>query len=657
MIALALVGFTACNEDDKVKYDGPGQWNATENYANVYFEKTSYSESIDPSDPTEYTFKLYRHVKHEYVFGKDSLGQVIPDSIVSDTIVTPLPALTVKPTIVENTDSVFTISDAVFAEGDTVATITAKFPNAGVGNPYTLKVTIEGENLVSDYSAGVQYTYTVTRVKWNEIGKGKFQDDFWFEGSWDVDVMQRDDDPSYYRIMDPFGGSGEDLDGNQSEYVELHVLKKGDQMNGITLSTAGVVDWYRICTGYFHSNYSADVWAMHPQNFTSESLNTEEIYSYSKVISYLEDGKTPGKIQLAPYWYMFGVGGWNYTTTPTIFITLPGYVEQYEATIDDDFTWATDYAGKFVSEQLGTTTDATLQKGTCVTTKDDCDSIFAATYGTAYKLVAPYADGSDLIFCAKGKKIVLAPGYEDPQPIGIKAMGKDVYATINTDESSFTDGLITLNITFTDKDGEIEFGTADEKMMNLSYTEIGKGVYTYGVSALSQNAGSFYEGTQDATLFQCDQDPSQYYLAPWAKSEEGFIFTVQADKTIKFFQSTGENYVEEGDDYGTVYFLDIEEYNPNYTEYLGKFDGDKTFEFVGIYYIPGVGGFGLISETFVLNETPAAGARTIHSKNLRLNKSYKAPSRFKAKKVNKAQRNGKKNWENAIRPLTEMLAK
>lgn len=631
MIALAVAGFTACS-DDEVSYSGPGQWDANSNYANVYFKTTSFTESIDPADPTEYTINVYRRVKHEYTMGKDSLGN---DSIIRDSIVTPLPAITVKPTIVENTDDVFTVTDAQFAEGDTVTTITAKFDKAGVGEPYTLKVALEGADNVSAYSTNVQYTYTVTRVKWNNIGKGKFRDDFYFETSWEVEIMQRDDDKSYYRVMDPFGGCGEELNGQQSQYVELHVLKKGDKINNVTMAAAGVVDWYRICTGYVNTNYNDVVYCLHPKNFSSATYTSYDVYKNSCVSAYLDDG-TPGQIQLAPSWYMLNTGGWNKTDAPTIFINLPGFKEQYQATIDDDFEWADEYVGKFVSSQLGTTVDATLQKGTCVTTTDDCDKVFAETYGTAYKIVAPYAEGYDLLFCAKGKKILLAPEYEDPQPLGITALGNDVYAVINAAESSFADGVITLNITFTDEDGEVEYGTANEQLLNLTYTEVGKGVYTYGVDQLSKDAESFYEGTDNSTLYRCDQIPSQYYLAPWANSETGLVFTVQDDSTIKFYQSTGDTYEEEGTNYGTVYFLDIEEYNSGYAQYLGKYDGAKTFEFVGTYYIPGVGGFGLISETFVLDDAAPAAARTIRSKDLRLNKTNRVPSRFVAKKVQRA---------------------
>ena len=634
---VAAAGFTACS-DDEVKYDGPGQWDANAGYADIYFKSTSKTESIDPAAATEYSFPVYRRVEHQYTWGKDSEGN---DSIIDDKIVTPLPALTVKPTIIENTDNAFTVSDAVFAEGDTVTTITASFPNATIGKQHTLAVKIEGADYVSSYSNSVLYTYNVTRVKWNNIGKGKFRDDFWFESSWEVDVMQRDDDHSYYRIMDPFGGSGEELDGNQSEYVELHITKKGDAINGITMTENGVVDWYRICTGYFHSSYSADVWAMHPQNFTSASLNTADVYAKSKVVSYLEDGKTPGQIQLAPYWYMFGVGGWNKTDAPTIFINLPGFVETYEATIDDDFEFADEFMGVWKSGKLGTSTTAMLQKGTCVTTTDDCDKTFEATYGTPYLIKSPYAEGYDLLFCAKGKKIVLAPEYEDPQPLGITAMGEDVYAVINTAESSFAESIITLNITFVslDKKGNIavEYGTANEQLLNLTYSEVGTGVYTYGVEALSNNGGSAYEGTENSTLYQCNQLPNTYYLKPWASSEDGLQFTIGDDGYIRFYQFTGDSY----SGYGDIYFMDLEYFNPAYTQYLGKFNAEtNTYSFAGGYYIPAAdAGWGLVEETFVLGAEAPAEARRISASELgvKLDRTMKAVSRFTPKKVENQQ--------------------
>ena len=162
-----------------------------------------------------------------------------------------------------------------------------------------------------------------------------------------------------------------------------------------------------------------------------------------------------------------------------------------------------------------------------------------------------------------------------------------------------------------------------------TWSVVGTGVYTYGVQALSKDAESFYEGSDNATLYQSDQMPSNYYLEPWAEAEGGLHFEIGEDGGIRFSQSTGEHYIDpEKGDLGEVFFVDLEAYNPDYTQYLGTYDEEKkTYTFSGIYYIPGVGGFGLISETFVLGGDAAAARLGAHHK--------KSPARYVSKKDRK----------------------
>ena len=571
---LALAGFTACSsDDDNIE---PGTWDAAENYANIYFEEDSKTEMIDPADPTTTTFTVSR---------RNTSGP-----------------LTVTFKELENTSNAFKVGQAVFADGEETATVDVTFADAAIGDPHTLKVTVEGSDLVSAYSSDIVYTYTVTRVKWNAIGKAKYRDDFVFEDQWEVDVLQRDDDNSYYRILDPYGVWAEDLDGNQTDVLELHVTKKGDVINGITMTEAGVVDWYRINTGYFHPTYEADIYALHPQNFTSESLNTAAVYANSKVSGYLPDGKTPGQIQLAPYWYMFGVGGWNYTTEPTIFINLPGFVEQYEATIDEDFEWEDVYTGEFQSKQLGTTFSATLQKGVCQTTTDDCDKVFEETYGTPYKIVNAYADGTEIVFCAKGKKVIPAPDYEDPQPLGIKALGEDVYALINTEGSSFgEDGTVTLNLTFVNADESVTYGTSEETLFNITYSQVGTGTYTY--------AQMWTGDDPDLVIDKRDDRDDTYRIENWGGGVN-FYFTWDkvTNKVNVPEQFTGYTHAT----YGDVYVLESTEYNPTWTDDDGwsYYDPEtSTFHFA-VAYVVDAGYFGHGEELFVANFDASAAKST-----------------------------------------------
>lgn len=192
---------------------------------------------------------------------------------------------------------------------------------------------------------------------------------------------------------------------------------------------------------------------------------------------------------------------------------------------------------------------------------------------------------------------------------------------VRFDASSLTSGNYTFVVVpFQGEEASLETAsTASFKYIagaGESWSVVGSGVYTYGVEALSKDAESFYEGSDNATLYQSDQLPSNYYLEPWAQAEGGLHFEIGEDGGIRFYQGTGEHYVtQDGTDYGEVFFLDIEAYNPDYTKYLGTYDEEtKTFTFSGIYNIPGVGGFGLISETFVLGGDAAAARLSAHHK-------------------------------------------
>ena len=234
--------FTACSDDDD--YSGPGEWNATADYANIYFKTTRVDESLDPADPTTATFNVYRRVQHEYTYGKDSLGN---DTVSSDKIVTPLPARTVKLDIIENTNDVFKISDATFAEGDTVATVNVTFDGAEIGKTHTLKVTSNDPTLVSYYSKDITFTYNVTRVKWNLLGKGKIVSGYYFPGEAEVEIYQMDSNKNNYRVAHPFDDilaalkadtenwAAEEFNGQQPDFLNWN-RKLSEQLDFLKLA-------------------------------------------------------------------------------------------------------------------------------------------------------------------------------------------------------------------------------------------------------------------------------------------------------------------------------------------------------------------------------------------------------------------------------------
>lgn len=609
LVATAL--FTAsCS--DKDEYEGPGQWDANEGYNNVYFPTTSATESIDPAAPTEYTIEVYRRPEHKYTWGKTAEGK---DTLLNDEIVSALPAVTVKPTIVENTDNVFTVSDAVFAAGDTVSTVTASFPTAGVGSPYKLVVTLEGADNVSSYSKNTAFTYTVTRVKWNSIGTGVFRDDFWFEDSWPVEILQRDDDKSYYRIVDPFGSWEKYinrnepeyvtyLNGTQSEYVELHVMKKGDQINGVTLSDAGIVDWYSICTGYVHSSYNDVVWCLHPQyianEFGASSYNSYDLFQYSYVTEYQDDGSI-GQICLAPYWYMLNTGGWNYTTEPTIFINFPGFVEEYTATLED-FDWQPLFTGEYTSTQLGTKKDGvTIYQGVPVdsieTANPGCYERYLEANGTPYIIAAPYTAGNNLLFQVKKGTVSTPDGFE-LQETGLTALNDKVYAKILA-SSKFSDNEINLDITFQNKKGDVVYGTYTETLANITWSQVGTGtyVYTFWWDGGQDEEGNYLplvdEGYQ---IMKRDGTDDQYKIVDWGGGVD-FNFTWNSKTNAV---SVPENYIGTAHpSYGDVFCSDAASYGSSKypaADYPCSYDASTgTFTFNLVYYVS-AGYFGIGQE-------------------------------------------------------------
>ena len=625
LLAGALV-LTVASCSDEYEYEGRGTWDATGDYANIYFGTTDSVIELDPTEATTATLKVKR---------KNTAG-----------------ALVVPFKVTKNTDDVFEVGTAAFADGADEAEFTVNFPTAEVGTPYTLQLTLDDPALVSKYSTDVTYTLNLTRVKWNSLGMGTIAEGFYLGYSAEVEIQQRDDKPAVFRLIKPLDDIlAQDLvdypedapcmNGLQPDKLVFTVLSPGDVVsedvyNGpVTVKGNDLVDYNTYHLGFTSSSYGEPVKCYHPKSMKSTA--DEGSWSYNRVLSYQADGKTPGQVQFAPFYYMDGVGGWNNTqSNGIVVITFPGYTPLYTASIEEgDFAWEKVFEGAFISEKLGTTTEGVaLYKGVA---KEDveaanpgCYDRFAEMYGTPYLIASPYAEGNNIIFGVLDGEVKVIEGFES-QNLGFQAVGEDVYGVIGAGGSTFTDAVISLKITFQNKKGDIEYGTAVETLANLSWSEVGTGVYTYGVEALSQNAGSFYEGTEDATLYQCNELPEQYILKPWAQSEEGLKFTLSAkDGKIRFYQYTGEAF----QDYGDVYFIDIEAYNPSYTQYLGEYNEEtKTYEFCGAYYIPGAGGFGLISETFVLGDAPEAAP--MKAKNKADMKSmlqpYQLPSRFQPK--------------------------
>lgn len=187
---------------------------------------------------------------------------------------------------------------------------------------------------------------------WISLGKGTVTDNYWY-GQWADEenpatgactFMQAQENPNIFRLVDPWWAIAEnlgfeesDLSGNQTN-IQLYLLKKGDTFADQTVAHDHLVYFDQSNTGYHHSSYDADVWILHPSELSSTAA--EEYWLYNKVLSYQANG-LPAIVQLAPRYYMFGVGGWNQSQADGVMeIVFPGVkIYDYGATMQ--------YAGLF----------------------------------------------------------------------------------------------------------------------------------------------------------------------------------------------------------------------------------------------------------------------------------------------------------------------
>lgn len=621
---LSALTFAACSDSDD--YSGPGEWNANSDYTRVAFATTSENVELDPVEATTLPITLVR---------TNAGGE-----------------LNVPITIERNDSNVFTLTQAQFAAGDTTATFYANFPAAEIGTAYTLKLLIEDPSVASFYSANNTYELTVTRVKWNLLGTGTFFENFIYGGTSEVEIYQKDGDYNTYRVMHPFDGIvysdgtnnlGE-LDGNQSEYTVLTISEKGEPFaTEDEASTTGLVHFTTMNSGYYHSSYGADIKLYHPASF--RSLQSESDWAYSYVREYQADGRTPGEIQLAPYYYMDGVGGWDETSEDgddaVVVITFPGFTPTriYEAQVPSDFTWQNVFDGNYESAQLGTSNTRTLQVGTCTATQDNADSTFAATYGTLYRIQSAYADGFDLYFTVKSNGTFAVPAGFETQNIGLTAVGDSVYAKINTSDCQYSAAVITLNITFQNEDGSIVYGTANEVLSNITWTAIGTGTYTYGSGMFDDDDATSHATDQGLTLSKRDDRNDTYKISNW-----GF----GVDFTFTWNQTTNECTVPEQEagythpSYGTIYVGDMNAFGGySYSNYPCYYDPDtQTFHFYIAYYVS-AGYFAYGDETFQVTFSTNGTAqvkkhsfRAIPSGKLRVkNGQYKRKTVWKGHRV------------------------
>lgn len=445
--AFALTLFCACADD--IEYS-KGSY-AEETFGLQFPE--SKSIEIAPDDNAVVTYEVRR---------RDTEGEV------------QLPVV-----VTENTDSIFEISPITFADGDSIALMRIDFSKAEIGKNYSLKLEVNDPRYVNNYSIGNHFSLDAIKVKWNPIGLCMYTDDILsvilvggVTNTYPVQVYERDDKKGLFRIENCYRYFAEYEDGSidptmwddsKSWYIEidardpLHVTIPY-AFTGLTIPGAGDFYVYGMANNYLEQGDSAQA-----EKYYGKYEYGEITFPVGSIMAGFEDlGWASSN----------GSGAFKLVIDPT--------QKKYEADPRYDFDWEEiNNAAQYNSSTIGYSGVVSLYKGTCSVTTDGCDTVFANTYGDCYKLSNAYGQGKDLYFTVKDGAVGVPGLNYRLQDTGIKTLGHEVFAKINTSGSTFSDKLIELNITYLNEDGSIEFGTGKDTISNVKYIEWGTGIFTF----------------------------------------------------------------------------------------------------------------------------------------------------------------------------------
>ena len=362
----------------------------------VYFPAQKTNVILDPSEPTVDTILVAR-TKTEG-------------------------AITVPYTL-KDANNIFVASELKFEDGQTESYIALAFDSAKVGVTYKLSIAIEDPNYASQYTSNaIAIDIAVTREKWNSLGMASYADYWFVNKSFDVEILQNDNDPNKYRLIDAYkeivadwAASGYPT-AEPTSVFEFQVLKPGDEFADVTITKKGLIAYPFIHTGCVHPSYNDEILLLHPCNFTNHA--TEDTWAFNKVLQYQENG-LPAGIQIAPYYYMMSVGGWNYADAdadPTdggIQFIFPGAVlTDYSLTITQDFAYAGEQDVAFAFGADVAFADFGTYEGALNASQIDSklEGILAGTDTTVVRL-----DSSSvvtLVFPATGQYTVVAVSYD-----------------------------------------------------------------------------------------------------------------------------------------------------------------------------------------------------------------------------------------------------
>lgn len=307
---VALIGLTMTSCVNKYDYDA-----ATASGEQVYFDNSTSKVALS-KDATSFTVPVLRVATTE--------------------------AATIALTSTDES-GIFTIPSSVsFAAGENKALITIGYDPTKLEYDDFKSITLS----LSDTSYGTPYGFSSLSFlagipsPFVTIGKAKFMDSWMYDAEtyFDVTLQQNEINPDIYRIVNPYdeilvkgGYSPNYVKKGPSEYLTFQLRHAGEEVGGAILTRDNLVTFEPFRTGYYISDYDSgdadgEVWGFHVSDDAfHSSWHVEAAYLKSCVAAYKEDG-TPGQVNLAPWYYITGVGGWNKSQEDKqIEIIFPGF--------------------------------------------------------------------------------------------------------------------------------------------------------------------------------------------------------------------------------------------------------------------------------------------------------------------------------------------
>ncbi len=360
--------------------------------------------------------------------------------------------------------------------------------------------------------------------------------------------------------------------------TNLYQFKIKQCMAGIDLvldydESTGVVSCPAQFTGYTHSSYG-DVYVA-DYNYYMETVRGKDPSSFQH--AYGSFDKENGYIDIpVSYYVSAGSFGSGYET-----ITLDGYDRK-------DVSCGITYTGKLIDAKETPYIVANVTLGADVTTANVAivpgtltQDVFSQIKDGTYEGVVEVTESGDVKF----------------------------------DATDFADGNYTL-VVISYYEGEAQnYATATVKYTTAgkeAWTEMGQGVYAYGVESFVQDGSVLYSGQETATLYQSESEPTKFKLTPWASSTTGLIFTVASDGTITVDGvETGEEY----NDYGAISATDL--VTKGVVSAGRGYDSNKdgnTYSFYLAYHVE-AGNLAFQLDTFTLDAETAAKMRKAAKKH------------------------------------------